>query len=241
MLLAAAATSTTPATADSHVLTVRSDGSGYVDVDVQQRTPLYTEQGVVVGGGRWAALVIRPLHDERPPRSAALFRLPVSGQQVLWSGWPELTPGRYRLALVAERPVEVRLPTGVSGWRPLVARHQADGRLLTGSKAVAPGSSDAGVRLPAGRSVAAVMALRVTGQRLEDTFICVTREPDCDRTLLALPGGVPVDPGTGLPSTGEGPFASMTWGSLAGHSLLFRARGQRTTAGAMTAQAVTIS
>jgi hypothetical protein len=202
--LVGTATLSPSSAAPVNAIVVQAARSAYVDVEltrpgrVQPARPMQ-----VVGGGRYASLLVMPLDPEtgRAPIAAGETRLRDLDDHRQVEGIGDLRPGRYRLVVLTDRPVRLSLPLqdgseGVqaTATRPVAVRYAVG----TGTVAATLGASGAEVRLPGAvpAGFQAHLTARVDGgARLEQTRVCAAApRAACRGRLLPLSPPSPLPP-----------------------------------------------
>ena len=200
-------------------LVVEAQRSAWVDVELRQDRQVRPSGVEVVGGGRWASVLVLRLEPRtgRPSVAAGVTVLREVSDEPVPQGFGDLVAGRYRVVVLAERPVRVAFTTDDGGdgllvraTRPLATAYSSGAQRVTG-----PGPSAASVRLP-GRVPAgftAQLAGRLDTDRAGTFLLCAAApREECRGQLLPLspPSPLPPQPDVAPPSASSG-GASHAW------------------------------
>lgn len=142
-----------PAHAGGEGILVRAGSTSYVDVTIHETVDVPEDEVTFKTRGRFAAFYLLPHFATHEPVGALWSpRLGAGdgrGRLVrLGSGW-QLTPGIYRLYVVAERPTDVFIPLSGSAYRAYRTRHAAKASVQESGFQVSAADDVREQRLPA--------------------------------------------------------------------------------------------
>ena len=246
LVLAAALVMGVPATAqaDPPSLVIEGSRSAYTDVVFHEPLELRDLDVEISGGDRYAGVVIESLDQDGPRVLLAALRLRGMSETAVIP-WMNPGPGAYRVRLLTDAPARVTLhlvaPEAAEVIRP---RRALATRLQLDRLDVLAGRAAAQLRLPsavpAGRS--ALLLGQVTGQRVEQFYVCATTTASCPSSPAAPPSPLPpAELGVHTVRTDDSPVLSWTPKQSTRRSALFGLDGVRAERGALTGAVVTFA
>ena len=171
------------------VLVVAGQGGTTGELVLAEEVRLDGRLPVLSGGGDYAGALVEPVAEGRQGTLGAVvvraFRDASRDDVVVVGGIPLLEPGRYRVTLLGQGPVEVRWSMqdpGLPGVRveprtPTAVQFLGRSEVLPAGTATPPASVVLGRAVPAGKRVLQVALL--DGTAVEDARMCVTTGSTC--------------------------------------------------------------
>ena len=224
-------------------LVIEGRRSAVTEIELTEPLQAYMD-ATVTGGDDYAGALIEPLGSQPAPYYlvARLGHMPTA---VIPANGGQFQPGRYRVRLFADAPARItlHLEQGNAG-RIIRPKRPITVTTRSGGVPLAAGRSDAELRLrgavPARHG--SVLLMTVGGQRLEQTYACVTATSSCPSLPARPPAPLSdVDPGVRPPSTSGGYSASYLRDSDQRRDALFGVDGVRAEDGAIRAGVLTFS